>query len=80
MKLVAYDREKLGDCNYKRTKLLVVIEEFVESGMDCAKIEGWTHKNAVSCAAALNKAIKRYNKSGIRVTIRSGEVFLIKTE
>lgn len=47
--------------------------------MDCAKVEGFTHKTADGCATALNQAIKRYNKAGIKAISRKGEVFLIKT-
>lgn len=79
MKLVPYEREKLEGLGYKPTKLLALLDEFVQSGLDCVKVEGWTHKTAASCASSLAVAIKRQNRSGIRAVLRNGEVFLIKT-
>ena len=81
MNLVAYDKKKLDNpYSYKRAKWLKMIDEFVESDMDCAKVKDFTHKSATSCTAALNTAIRRYHKDGIRAIERKGEVFLIKID
>lgn len=81
MNLVAYDKKKLDNpYGYKRTKWFKIIDEFVESDMDCAKVKDFPHKSATSCAASLNRAIRRYHKDGIRAIERKEEVFLIKID
>jgi hypothetical protein len=79
MKLIAYDKTKLENINgFKKSDILMVIEEFTASGMDCVKVEGYTHKSATSCMSSLSNAIKRYKIGGVRALVRKGEVFLIK--
>lgn len=78
MKLVKYDKNELGTKYYAKTDHQKLIEEFVNSDMDCAKIEGWTHASATSCQNALSASIKRFNFSGIRAMVRNKEVFLVK--
>lgn len=78
MKFVPYDRKKLG-CYYSKTSNLKILESFLESGLDCAKLEGWPHSSAGSCSASLRKSIQRFGIKGVTTTIRKGEVFLIKT-
>lgn len=81
MKLVAYDKTKLDNVGgYKRSKWQGILDEFVNSDTDCAKVEGWTHKSATGAAGSLNTAIKRYNYGNIRAIERKGEVYLIKTK
>lgn len=77
MKLVAYDVKKVA-CNYKRTSILEILEEFRDSDMECAKVEDFPHKNAHSCASSLNQGIKRFRMPCVRAFVRNGEVFLIK--
>lgn len=80
MKLVPYDMQKIpGRGVYKRSENLRILEEFAESGLECAKVEDYTQKNANSCISALNNSIKLYNKNGIQAIMRGGDVFLIKT-
>jgi hypothetical protein len=79
MKLIAYDKNKIKNIGgYKKTENMKIIDEFVDSGLDCVKVEGWTQKYAWRCAWSLNQTIKRLKKSGIRALSRDGEVFLIK--
>ena len=80
MRLVAYDVKKLGGqlCMAK-CKNQALIEEFIASGMECAKIEGFTQKTAQICASSLNLTIKRFNFGGVRAISRGNEAFLIKT-
>lgn len=77
MKLTRYDAKKLDEGSYKKTNLLRLLEEFAESDMDCAKVEGWTHKSATSCQASLVRAIRRFGFN-FKVVTRNKEVFLIK--
>lgn len=81
MRLTPYEKQKLGNINKRgRTGnyLFELLEEFANSDLDCVKVEEWTHKNATGCVTSLYRAIKRYNKTGIRVIQRRDEVYLIK--
>lgn len=81
MRLVAYDLKdvKNAECYLKKSDNLRLIEEFVASDMECAKIEGFTQRTAQICAASLQLSIKRYNVGGIQAISRKNEAFLIKT-
>ena len=79
MKLVAYDKKKLKVDGYTPTANMRFIEEFANSSMDCAKVEGWTQKKAWYCATSLNNTIKRMGKKNIKAISRKNEVFLLKT-
>lgn len=77
MKLVPYEKKKLGNY-YARTSNLKILEEFLDSGLDCAKLEDYPHKNAYSCSASLRKSIQRFGMKGITIMVRKNDVFLIK--
>lgn len=80
MNLVPYDVKKIAGVSYSRKGVIVeVLEEFADSGLKCAKVEGWTHKSAESCAASFHKSIVHFKMSYIKVTVRKGEVYLINT-
>lgn len=80
MKLMPYDLTKVSNSNgYKHTKNQKILEEFVESGLDCVKVEDWTQKTARGCASSFNTSIGVYKMTGIKAISRKGEVFLIKT-
>ena len=80
MRLVAYDLKKLeGRYSMTRCSNQILIEEFLASDMECAKIEDFTQKNAMVCAISLNKSIERFNFGGVKAISRGNEVFLIKT-
>lgn len=79
MKLVEYDINKIeGAKCYKKSDNLRILEEFIESGMEYAKVEGFNNKTAMHCATSLNTSIKRYNLGGIRAISRKGVCYLIK--
>lgn len=79
MKTVPYDLKKIRNLkHYKKSELQNILEEFLESGVDCVKIEDWTQKTASSCASSFNVAAKRYKLVGARAISRNGEVFLVK--
>ena len=84
MRLTAYDVEKIPGKNYlsyKSTEMTNLIEEFIASGMKCAKVEGWTHKNAYTCANSIQKNLQRTHRNKMYKAIsRKGEVFLIKLD
>lgn len=68
---------------YRATKLMKVLDEFIASDMDCAKVvyaEG-EYARPGSCSNALSVAVKR-NKydSTIGVMVRDNTVYLYKKE
>lgn len=79
MRLVPYDKKKLNNIGYKPTKNYELLTEFVNSGHECVKLEGWEHSNAYGCMASLSGSIKRYKIGGVQCLVRKGEVYLIKT-
>lgn len=80
MKLVKWDVQAIDNCYYARTKNQSILEEFINSGMECAKIEGWTNTSAAQCATSLNTTSKRMKMHGVKAISRKGEVYLIKTK
>lgn len=63
---------------YKKSKWQEVLENFLESDMDCVKVEDYSNKDAKSCATALGTAIKRFHMTGVRSVLCDGEVYLIR--
>lgn len=80
MKLIPYDKSKLGSISYARTKNYKILQEFIDSDYDCVKVENYSHKDAKGCNWCLSASIKRYHLDGIKCVLRNGEVFLIKKE
>lgn len=80
MKIVPYERTKLpGRCMYQQTKNLGILEEFINSGLDCAEVKGFTHKTPSSCQNSLRSSIERFGmQSKCRAMVREGRVFLIR--
>lgn len=79
MRLTPYKKEEMHNIGgYKKTEMQMLLEEFAESDLDCAKVEGWAHKNASSCMSSFRSAINRYKMTGIRCMVRNKEVYLIK--
>ena len=78
MKMIPYEWEKVR--YYKKTKNLEILEEFVNSGLECAKIEGYPHKNAKSAQSCLYSSMKRFGIDGIAIVVRKGNLFLLKTK
>lgn len=78
MRLEEYNRENLTG-RYRRCKLQAIIDEFLESDMDCAEVKDYDAKFAYSQASTLNKAISRMKKDKIvRAMSYNGRVFLIR--
>lgn len=77
MKLVPYEISKLGSIKgYSNNRAL--LQEFVESDLDCVKVEGFTQKEARYCASSLSNSVKRYRIANVKVITRKNEVFLVK--
>lgn len=78
MKLVPYEKKKLY--GYKLCRNQEIIKEFLESGMDCAKLEDYSQKNTNSARSALLNSMKRMGIHNVSIVVRKGEVFLLKTD
>ena len=66
---------------YKRTKRLELLEEFIQSGEKCVRIDGWKEQycNKTSLQSSILAAIKRFNLTQLKCIVRGDEVFLINT-
>ena len=81
MKLPPYDKNQLATGrSYGIGKNQEILEEFLNSGLECAKVENWTQAQAYSAANSLNKSIQRFNFFSIKAISQNGEVFLIKKD
>lgn len=80
MNLVKWDRNSIDGLYMAKTKNQPIIEEFIASGMDCAKVTGWENKSAANCAASMNQTIKKFKYHGVKAISRRDEVYFIKTK
>lgn len=78
MQLVPYDVEKIR--YYKPSKNQKILEEFIESGLDCVKLKDWNHKNARSLQSTLYSSKRRFHINNVAIVIRKGGVFLVRTD
>ena len=78
MKLVPYDEKKVGRI-YKPCKNQKIIQEFLDSGEKCVKVEDYPHKDAGSCRSALALSAKRMGVNNVIAITRRGMVFMINT-
>ena len=77
MKLVPYEREKIKNIGWTKTKNLAILEEFLRSNYDCVEVKEFTTKSASTCAASLQVSIKRFGLSDSVFAIsRKDRVFL----
>lgn len=79
MKLVPYEKKYLQVDMYKQTKNGKLLEEFARSGLDAARVEGWTNATPYSTANSLNRSIERFKFANVRAITRDGKVYLIRT-
>lgn len=81
MELVKHNIKNIRGVNfYKKSDNLSILEEFVESGLDCAEVKNFTQKNAEICASSLANSIKHYGFSGIAAISRKNHVYLIRDD
>lgn len=77
MNLIPWEKAMITK-TYKHCKNQVVLEEFLRSGLECAKVENFAHSTPHVCANALRRSALRLGMSQIIVAVRNGEVFLIR--
>lgn len=81
MKLIPYDKEKLGEIGwYKTPKNLAIIEKFIASGLDCAELTEHGHKKATYCQWCIYSTLKRFKINTVKVITRKERVFLIRID
>lgn len=80
MRLTKWNIKDIDNLSYRRTKNQEILEEFINSGMECAKVEGFTQPEAHHCAGSLNSTIKNSKMHGVKAISRKGEVFLLKVK
>lgn len=85
MYIEAYDIDKLDAKMYSKgfytkTKNFKIIEDFVNSGLNCAEVKEFTNKSSYGCATSLNVSIKRFKVAGIKAIVCKNRVFLVKTD
>lgn len=56
-----------------------MLESFIESGLECAKLHDWEGRDAHTVASNLNSSTKRF---GLRVKamVRNSEIYLLHVE
>lgn len=80
MKLIPYSIDKLNTKrSYTTSEIFDTLTEFLESGLECVKVEGWKQCSPSSCSSSFSVAIKRYRMNNIRCVVRDKQVFLVKT-
>jgi hypothetical protein len=74
--------EKLAwGLRHNKTKNQIVLEDFVASGADCVRYEGWEHLywSSSYCVGSLNDSAKRYGLP-VKARQRDGKVYLTRTD
>ena len=79
MRLTPYNRADLRIAAYRKTKNYSILMEFINSDMDCARVEK-ANGGAYQYANSLRRSLKYFNLRGVRVAVRKDDVFLIKEE
>ena len=81
MKLVKYEIKDLRMNSFKKTKLQKLLEEFIDSGYDCAIIEYEEdeYSSACSVCSVIKNAIKRFHVSGVACVVRNKKAYLLRT-
>ena len=64
---------------YKSTANQILLESFLNSGLECAKVRDWEQSTSHIAANAFKKTAKRY---GLRVDVfvHNDEVYLVRKE
>lgn len=76
VKAEPHERKK----GFKRTKLLALIEEFRDSGLDLARLEDWNYTSAKVGANAVNAAAKHFKIGCVHAFTRNGNIYLERTD
>lgn len=78
MKLYPYERKDLKS-GYRFGRNQKILYEFVNSGLDCAKLEDYPQKSARICQSSLRTASLRIGLANtVRIHIEGENVFLLR--
>ena len=80
MKLVRCNLFEVDARSLGMVKNQEILEEFMNSDMECAEVMGYTNKTASSCANSLNGSIKRFGYHGVKAVSKKDKVYLIKVK
>lgn len=78
MNFIPCDKKAIATVRNIRSDNFTLLTNFAESGHECAQVEGYPHKSARGCAAALRSAIQKYRIFTISVSVRGDNVYLIR--
>lgn len=62
----------------KITNITNLLDRFMESGIEVAKLEDWDYVTAQSGAGTINRAAKRLGIHTVKAIVRNGEIFLVR--
>lgn len=79
MKLIPVDRASVQK-KYANTKNLEVLDEFVKTGMDCARVDGIDESKAHQIASSLRNSARRFGIKTVRVSAINNRVYLLREE
>lgn len=67
--------------SYKKTKLLKILEDFLDSGYEVAVLEyeDGEYVSASSVSSSLKNSIKRFHLSGVNCVVRDNKAYLVRT-
>jgi hypothetical protein len=65
---------------YRKTKLIALIDEFIDSNADVAEFlfAETEYKSASSCVTSILNNLKKRNITSVKVIQRKGRVFLVR--
>lgn len=78
MRLVPVERKTAAKKWYGQGKNQKLIQAFLDSEVDCARVDGWTHKNAFTAANTLNRSVESMGVNTVRAISRGGNVYLLR--
>lgn len=64
----------------KKANVTKLIDDFLNSGMQVAKLEDWEYVTAISGAGTINRTAKRLGIRTIKAVTRNGEIFLVRQD
>lgn len=79
MKLVKCDISELGR-SYIPTRNQKILEEFVESGLKCMRVEDHHYASTNSGQTTLMDSIRRFHIIGVRAAARKGKLYLVRID
>ena len=74
MILTPVNREEVK--GYKHTKLQAFLYQFIESGVDIARIDNHNYPRVSAAASNINQAAKRFGIKTVRAFSHNGNIYL----